>query len=306
MAMTYATLTGSKSAAGSILGWTSYNKLDVLTVIDEAQSLLFQSLRVREMRSELTFGMNVGFSEVALPTGFLDPIGRLYDITNSGWYPHKIETDILISRSYDTTPSGSLGANPFTTTTNSSLVNVQLANHSLTQGSTFFAAGATTVGGLALNNAFPVVNIIDVNNFTIDAGTVAASTATGGGSAVTYTANSLIQSTPTIWTIWDEKVKFNSAFDTQTTFKQLYYKAPALLSTSNQSNWLTNRYPTLLRVACLTSAAVFMKDDEEYQKQSTALGNLVQATASENDMGYRGMEFGTDTPGRSGDYGDYY
>lgn len=296
MAMTYTTLTGSKGTPGSILNWVGYSKLDVPTTIDEAQSLIYGLLRVREMRTEWTFGVNVGQSEIALPDRFLDPIGRLYDITNSGYYPHKIETDIISARAYNA-ESGNLGTDPFTTTISSSLVNVQQTGHDFTQGSTFFASGANAVGGLALNSAFPVVAVVDANNFTIDTGTVATSTATGGGSAVTYTGNVLISSSPSRWTIWDEKVKFDTAFDTQTTFKQLYYRSPALLSSSNQSNWLTNRYPLLMRIACMAAAANFMKDDTEYQKQVSALNNLVGTIAAENDMGYRGMEFGTDTPG---------
>jgi hypothetical protein len=299
--MTYNSLTGGKSTPGSIISWVSYTKLDVFTVVDEAQSLLYQSLRCREMRSEWTFGIDVGNSEIALPTGFLDPIGRLYDLTHSTWFSHRIETDILTRRSYDTSLSGSYATDPFTTTSGSSLVNVALANHDINQGSTVFNAGANAVGGLTLNGSFPVVAVVDTNNFTIDAGTAASSAATGGGASVTYTANNLTQSSPTIWTIWDEKVKFDTAFAEQTTFKQLYYKAPALLSLTNQSNWVTNRYPMLLRVACLAAAAMFMKDDGETQKNIQALNALIASTAAENDMGYRGMEFGTDTP-YGGDY----
>ena len=92
-------------------------------------------------------------------------------------------------------------------------------------------------------------------------------------------------------------MKFDTAFDTQTTLKQLYYRSPVLLSASNQSNWLVNRYPMLMRIACMAAAANFMKDDTEYQKQVGALNNLIGTIAAENDMGYRGMEFGTDTPG---------
>jgi len=296
MAMTYSSLVGPKGSAGSVANWVGYSKLDIPTTVDEAQSLIYSLLRVREMRTEWTFGMNVGQSEIALPTGFLDPIGRLYDVTNSSYYPHKIETDIVGSRAYDE-ESGSLGTDPFTTAVNSSVVNVQQTGHDFTQGSTFFASGANAVGGLALNNAFPVVAIVDADNFTIDTGTLATSTATGGGASVTYTGNVLISSSPSRWTIWDEAVKFDTAFDTQTTLKQLYYKSPPLLSTSNQSNWLVNRYPMLMRIACMAAAANFMKDDTEYQKQIGALNNLVGTIAAENDMGYRGMEFGTDTPG---------
>ena len=51
MAMSYTTLIGAKGVSGSIMNWVSYTKLDVATVVDEAQSLLFQLLRVRESRA---------------------------------------------------------------------------------------------------------------------------------------------------------------------------------------------------------------------------------------------------------------
>lgn len=301
MAMTWTSLVGPKGSAGSIMNWVSYSKLDVETIVDEAQSLLYGLLRVREMRTEWVFGIPVGNSQIPLPSRFLDPIGRLYDVTNSTWFSHRIETDILSSRAYQQS-SGSLGSNAFTTVLDSALVNVELIAHGLTQGSTFFPADTTDVGGISLNNAFPVVAIVDADNFTIDVSNPATSAATGGGASATYEASSLIQASPSRWTIWDEAVKFDTAFDTQTTFKQLYYRAPVLLSTANPSNWLTNRYPMLMRKACMASAADYMKDDTEHAKHIDSLNNLIASTASENDMGYRGMEFGTDTPYGSGDY----
>lgn len=300
--MTWTSLVASKGTSGSLANFVNYSKLDTLPIVDEAQSLLFQLLRVREMRTEWTFGMAVGQSQIALPSRFLDPIGRLYDITNGIKLPHNIETDIVGLRAYDTSLSGSFGTNPFTTTSGSSSVAAALVAHALTQGSTLTIAGATATGGLTLNGTFPVSSITDVDHLVIDLDDVATSSASGGGSAATYTANQLIAASPMQWTIFDEQVKFDCAFDTATQFKQLYYRSPALLSASNTSNWLTVRYPKLLRLACMASAADFMKDDTEYQKNLTALTALVGSVNAENDLVYRGAEFGTDTPTP----GDYY
>lgn len=296
MAMTYTTLTGGKTAAGSIMSWVSYSKLDVATVVDEAQSLLFESLRVREMRTEWTFGMAVGQANVALPARFLDPIGRVFDLTNDMDYGHKIETDIVKARSYDSSLTGSFAANPFTTAAGSSLVTVHEAGHTLNQDSTVTILAAAATGGLTLNGAFPVISIIDADNYVIDAGAEATSAVTGGGSLATYTANNLLSGLPTRWTVFDEQMKFDVAFDNPATLKLLYYRSPELLSATNVSNWLTNRYPMLMRKACMAAAADFMKDDTEYQKQVSALNSLIAATAAGNDLIYRGAEFGTDTP----------
>jgi hypothetical protein len=302
MAMSYTSLVASKGTTGSLANWVNYSKLDTPAVLDEAQSLLFQLLRVREMRTEWTFGMAVGAAEIALPARFLDPIGRLNDIKNSYQLKHVIETTVADARSYDTSLSGDFAADPFTTTNGSSLVAVESTAHGLTQGSTVTIAEADPVGGLDLNGTFPIITITDADNYVIDTDTEATSGATGGGATAEFTANKLIAGSPTKWGIVDEKLKFDCAFDTAAQFKLLYYRSPKPLSSTNLTNWLTVRYPKLLRVACMAAAADYMKDSAEYQKHLAALGQIVQSTAAENDLQYRGAEFGTDTPTP----GDYY
>lgn len=296
MAMTYTSLVASKGTAGSIMNWVDYSKLDVETVVDEAQSLIFQTLRVREMRTEWTFSMAIGQSEAALPSRFLDPIGRLQDLTNSMRYTHLTESEVMRLRTYDTLSEEDFGADPFTTTADSSLVTVSITAHGLNQGGSLVVSGAAAVGGLTLNGAFPITSITDDNTLVIDAMTEASSSATGGGASAAWSANNLLSGLPSSWSLWDEKIKFDQAFDAQTTFKQLFYRSPKLLSATNTSNWLVSRYPTLMRTACQASAASYMKDDTEYQKHVSALNVLIGSIAAADDMSYRGAEFGTDTP----------
>src|SRR6266852_1842461 len=106
--MDFTSLTGSKGTPGSIINWTSNTKLDVFTVVDEAQSLLFGMLRCREMRSSWTWAMGVGQSSQPLPPRFQDPIGRIYDTFNNTDYGQDIETNVIKNRSYDTSLSGAL------------------------------------------------------------------------------------------------------------------------------------------------------------------------------------------------------
>lgn len=296
MAMNYTTLTGGKGAAGSIMNWVSYTKLDVGTVVDEAQSLLYSMLRVREMRTEWTFGLLAGAANIALPARFLDPIGRLYDITNNTNYGHKIESDIVQTRAYDSSLSGSLGTNALSFTSGSSQVSVNKAAHGINQDSTFFIVGATAAAGITANGAFPVISVTDANNFIIDVDTAATATITGGGAAMTYTANNLIASSPTRWAVWDEQLKIDCALVDPITFKLLYYRSKPLLSATNPTNFLTDRYPILMRKACQAASADYMKDDVEYKKQVEALSGLISSTAAQDDLIYRGAEFGTDTP----------
>lgn len=302
MAMSYTSLVAPKGTTGSLANWVNYSKLDTATVLDEAQSLLFQLLRVREMRTEWTFGLTVGTSEIALPARFLDPIGRLLDIKNGLPIKHQIETDIAGARAYDNSPNGSFGASPFTTVSGSTQVAVHLVGHDLTQGSTITITDASAVGGVTMNATFPIVSVTGVDDLVIDTDTEATSGATGGGSIADYTANKLIAAWPSRWSIFDEKLKLDCAMEEASQFKLLYFRAPKLLSATNLTNWLTTRYPKLLRVACMAAAADFMKDSTEYQKHLTALTALVGSVAAEGDLQYRGAEFGTDTPTP----GDYY
>ena len=303
MSMNFNSLMASKGSPGSILNWVGYSKIDVATVLDEAQSLLFSLLRVREMRTEWVFGMSPGACRVALPLRFLDPIGKAWDITNSIKLGQKIESEIEGARAYDSSLAGNFGNDPFTTTAASSSVLAHLVAHNLTQASTITIAGATVVDGVTMNGTFEVLDVVDVDNIHINIGDQTGTAgATGGGAAATYTANQLLTSTPSRWSVWDEMLQFDAAFEIQTSFKLLYYRAPPLLSLTNQTSFITARYPELLRLATNAKSAAFMKDDEEYNKALTALTALIQSVNAENDLLYRGLEFGTDTPTP----GDYY
>lgn len=83
---------------------------------------------------------------------------------------------------YDITPIRLFAVltNPFTTTNGSSLVVVTHANHGAISGDYVTFSGASTVGGLNLNNEYEIT-YVDTNTYTIVAATTASSTATGGG-----------------------------------------------------------------------------------------------------------------------------
>jgi hypothetical protein len=295
MTMTYSTLIDLKTVNGSIKSWVNYSKLDVETVLSDAQSLLFDFLRTREMRTTWTFGMAVGNSEIALPSRFLEPIGWLKDRTNNLRLRQIIEGDLSSRRVFDET-TGTFGASAFTTVTGSTLVSCVDVAHGLTQGSVITIDGSSATGGLTLDGTWPVTSITDDDTFVIDAGERATSAETGGGAAPTWTAATLSSGFPTFWAIHDEMVQFDVAFDTATSFQLAYYRQPELLSTDNETNWLTERYPLLLRKACQAQAADFMKDGEEYNKCIQVLTTMAAKVNENADASYRGAEFGTETP----------
>lgn len=292
MAMTYSVLIGSKSTVGSLKSWVSYSKLDPVTIVDEAQSLLYSLLRVREMMVDTAFTMAVNQSYQALPTGFLDPIGRMQLTSINCQARHKDSAFIQSNRIYDEL-SGTLGTDPFTTVNGSLSVTVAATAHGFTQDSVFSTSGATAVGGVTIAGTFPITSVA-TNSFVIDItslGSTPTSGATGGGSAVAYTCDNLTTGIPAWFGIWNERIYFDTAFAQACLCKLQYYrKLPLLAVSSNETNFLTDRYPHLMRTACTTSAADFMKDDSEYNKGLTRLTALVQRINVENDGFLRGLE----------------
>ena len=298
MTMNYTSLVATKGTAGSIANWVNYSRLDLATILDEAQAEIYRLLRVREMRKVAVFTLAVGACSAPAPTGYLDPIGDMLAPTLNLKLKHRLESDVLAGRMYDTSSSGTLGSNPLTTVSGSSLVTVYWPTHGFNEGSSFVMSGASAVGGLTLNGTFPIYDVTDVDNFRIDAGesNVATSSATGGGSAIAYSCNNLIAAYPAIWAMWDERFQFDAAFDTQTTCQLHYFRKLPLLSATNLTNFLTDRYPRMLRVACMAAAADYMKDQTQYQKHFSMLQSIIGAVAQQDDLQYRGAEIPLENP----------
>lgn len=299
MAMTYTSLVGPKGSTGSIANWAAYSesKLDLPTILDEAQSLIYQSLRVREMRTEFAFGIPENGSRYSLPSRFLDPIGRLIDTTNNLKYRHYTESTVKDLQSFEQV-EGVFANNPFTTgAANSGNVAAVLASNELTQGSDITITGATSpIDGVTVNGTF-LITAASTSGFTMktyDSAIVGG--ITGGGAAATWTARKLANDQPSCWSIWDEAIQFNAAFDQDVAFRLLCFMSLPLLSAASPTNFLTNRYPLLLRKATQACAADFMQDDIAYQKHLSALGALIEATNGESDLSYRGADLGVETP----------
>ncbi len=84
----------------------------------------------------------------------------------------------------DITPFRATGAltDPFTTTNNSNVVTVDDTAHGLNPGDVVYYSGADPVGGLTIDGAYVVSLVNSANQYTITAGALATSAATGGGS----------------------------------------------------------------------------------------------------------------------------
>lgn len=210
MAMSFSVLTGSKTTAGSIKSSVNYSKIESEVVLEEAQSLLYSTLRVREMKTLWQPAVIVGDYYKALPTGFLDPIGKLRD--NFFYtYTQRTEDRLLASRLYD-------------------------------------------------------------EDGNIQSGQ------------------------PAFWAIFDERVNFDIKFDTAKTLSMLYFKSPTVLSGSNETNFVTVRYPHLLRQACIVRAHAFMKSWTAYNAELALLGPMIERANVEADLTYVGADYDQDLP----------
>lgn len=299
MAMNYNSLVAPKNTSGSIANWVAYTLLDIPPILEEAQALLYASLRAREMMSTFYFTLMPGVAAQALPAGFRDPIGRIWVPSLNLPIRHKDQNTVLTRRSYTNT-TGTLGANPLTTALGSALVTVNLPGHGFSTESLFNMQGVTAVNGITANGTFPIVALVDVNNFTVDTsvlGQTASGSGAGGGAAITYACDNLVQGLCEMWSIWDEQLKFDTAALQQMDCQLLYFRSLPLLSPTNLSNFLTDRYPQLMRRACVAAAADFMDDDDAFQRSTALLAAMIENINVENEGQYRGMELDTMVPG---------
>lgn len=283
---------------GSLVSFIGATSTPVDQVIAEGQLLLYGMLRCREMQTEYVFTMPQYGSWVALPTGFLDPIGPIELQSFNSRIRHKDQGYVQKNRVYNEL-SGTLGTNPFTTTSGSNLVSVYLAGHGFTQDSVFYTTGATAFNGVTIAGTFPIASITDTNDFVIDITSLATTptaSGAGGGSAVEYTCDVLVSGVPFVWGVWNERINFDQAFFQTSLCRLQYYGRPALLTSPTQSNFLTSRYPQLFRKALQAAEANMRRDHAAYDQIVAALAPLVQAANAENDMQYRGLELDPEIP----------
>jgi hypothetical protein len=81
-ACTWTTLTGAKSASGSIKRWVNNDSLDAEEIIAEAEDYLGTMLRTKLMQERVTIALADGDSTIDLDVsapGFLDPINLFID-----------------------------------------------------------------------------------------------------------------------------------------------------------------------------------------------------------------------------------
>lgn len=271
-AMNFLELVGPKSGPGSLLNWVNYKKVPAEVVLEEAQALIYSRLRVREMRASAVITLPVQAFSVALPTGFLEAIA-MRDRAGIDIIPdrHIEERGLLRRRPMDDEAYTTLSAQ-------------------ITAG-----AGSLTVSSAEKFPATaPFSVMIDAECVLVTAGAGTTSwTVTRGYGGTTAAAHAsgatvdgaLQDGTPSHLAIFNERFEFDCKADEARRYDLTYYKTPDALSASNTTNFLTRRYPMILRIGCLAGAASFMKDDAEEQKQIVKLMPLIEAANAESDLG---------------------
>lgn len=197
MAMTFTTLTGAKSVDGSIKSWMNYARVDAEGVLLEAETMIAERLRVREMRASDSLPVRVGDSGIDLPDQFLDPI-EARDITNDADIEYRDPSDLERMRS--------------------------------------------------------------------------------------WTATVLDSGDPAFYSIFDEQYQFDCKTTTAWRLRVLFYQRPTPLSSSNKTNFLTIRYPHILRMACLATGARFAHDDEVFAREQRLLFASIDEANARDEM----------------------
>jgi hypothetical protein len=203
--MDYVSLTSPKGTAGSIANWVNFSDalLPLADILADAQTFIYERLRVREMKTTGTISLNEGDILTALPASTLDVI-CLYDQYNNKIRPREAAS-LLGRRSFDS-------------------------------------------------------------------------------------SGEWVKGQPGFFSIWDESFQFDYAANSAMTFNYLIYQTPALLSATNATNFLTTRFPQLLRYACLMSAADFLNDDGKYNRFMQRYSALGESANQTEDQQMWGME----------------
>lgn len=272
MAMNFSDLIGAKSIAGSIHNWVNYRKTPVEVVLEEAQAMIFALLRVRQMKTSSVITLPVGAYTAALPARFQEAIA-MRDRDGIEIVPDRYisEAALLNRRSYNRDVQTTLTAS--------------------------ITAGATTIA-VAASDEFPASGdfsiTIDNEAMLVTAGHGTLSwTVTrgfGGTTAAAHSSAALVdgmldEGCPSHVAVFGELFQFDCKADDIRQFDLVAYCAPEPLSASNQTNFLTARYPTLLRVACQAQAASFAKDAQEWNDREKELIGLIEAANAESDLG---------------------
>lgn len=100
-----------------------------------------------------------------------------------------------------------------------------------------------------------------------------------------YDSNVLTTADPCAVAIFDEAFQFECLAAEATTYDLVYYKRPDPLTAQNKTNFLTVRWPHLVRAAAEAASARFMHEMDEFTTAATVLNGLCNEINAESDLG---------------------
>ena len=98
-----------------------------------------------------------------------------------------------------------------------------------------------------------------------------------------------IEAEPSRYAIWAEAIQFDYAMDAARSFRFIYFEKPADLSVSNTTNFITTRYPHLMRAACEKYAYIFLKQPDAAAGADSRMTMALERIAQSDDLSRRGM-----------------
>ena len=97
-------------------------------------------------------------------------------------------------------------------------------------------------------------------------------------------SGALFEGTPSRWSVLGETAYVDVSCSETFSGKLMYYKRPTALSVSNETNFLTIRYPSLVRVACMAAAYEHMKDFQSATLYQQMLEGKIGEAMMTNDL----------------------
>jgi hypothetical protein len=95
---------------------------------------------------------------------------------------------------------------------------------------------------------------------------------------------------PLSYAVFNDLIQFEVKADADYSASFLFYRRPELLGpqTARKTNFLTARYPALVRAACIAFAADYRDDTERYTRAIQRCNALISAANVEADLSLRG------------------
>lgn len=97
--------------------------------------------------------------------------------------------------------------------------------------------------------------------------------------------------TPSAFSVMGKTMRFDVAADRDMSGVLFYYARPAPLSASNETNFLTEKFPSLLRYAMLYFAYEHMKDQALGQEYMAKYAGQLRSARAVDDLNKMGMWF---------------